>query len=853
MSYSKSLAVLLAGWGLLSDAQADVQFNPAFLSGDPSSVADLAAFEQNEQLPGTYRVDIFLNDQFVDTRDVVFAVSTSKKDGDGLRPVLSVDDLVAFGVDAQALSEGQPAVGEEMAGPVDIRELIPGADYVFYFERLRLDVSIPQAAMSRRVLGEVSEELWDEGINALMLNYMFSGSNSVGKEDIGDDSFVALNTGINMGAWRFRNYSTWNKGDESSELQSVSNHITRAIIPLKSELVIGDSSTLSDIFDSVGFRGVQLASDEQMYPSSLQGYAPTVHGIAKSNASVTIKQNGYVIYQTHVPPGPFLIEDLFATSANGDLDVEVKENDGSISHYVVPFASIPTLLREGRVKYDVTVGKYRSGSDMQEEPEFIQGSLAMGVQETVTLFGGTQLSSDYYSFAVGIGKNMGDFGAISAELSYANTVLPDESETQGQSFSLLYAKSLVDLGTDVQLLGAHYSTQGYYTFADSTYKSMSGDLDDGNNESDDSGHDDEPVSRYDLNYAKRGRLEGSISQQIGDAESVYLSARVQNYWETDEEDRYLQLGYSGVWKDITYSLAYSYNQSAFEPEEDKVISLNISLPVGRWLATSDDYASAYADYGVSYDADGRTTNRIGLSGTALENKNLNYSVQQGYTNQDVGSSGNAQIQYQGARGDIELGYNYSEDKQQVTYGGTGGVVVHAGGVTFSQPLGNTNILVAAPGAEGVEIENTIGTVTDTDGYAVIPYASSYRLNRVALDVNSLQDDVEVDEAVAMVVPTDGALVRATLETRKGIRALFALTFDGNPVPFGARVVSEQEGVSGIVSEEGVVYLAGLAPTGSLDIRWGAGQDQRCGADYLLPEPAKQAPITRLAIACRRNK
>ena len=120
MSYSKSLAVLLAGWGLISDAQADVQFNPAFLSGDPSSVADLAAFEQNEQLPGTYRVDIFLNDQFVDTRDVVFAVSTSKKDGDGLRPVLSVDDLVDFGVDKQALSEGQPAMGEEMAGSVDI-------------------------------------------------------------------------------------------------------------------------------------------------------------------------------------------------------------------------------------------------------------------------------------------------------------------------------------------------------------------------------------------------------------------------------------------------------------------------------------------------------------------------------------------------------------------------------------------------------------------------------------------------------------------------------------------------------------------------------------------------------------
>ncbi|MGY4106318.1 fimbrial biogenesis usher protein [Aeromonas encheleia] len=850
MSYSKSLAVLLVGWGVISDVQADVQFNPAFLSGDPSSVADLAAFENNDQLPGNYRIDIFLNGQFVDTRDVVFVASTSEKDGDGLSPMLSVAELIALGVDAQALAESQPVMAEGSAEPVDIRALIPGADFVFYFERLRLDLSIPQAAMTRRVQGEVSEDLWDEGINALMLNYMFSGSNSVGKEDIGDDYFISLNTGLNMGAWRFRNYSTWNKGDETNELQSVSNYLARAIIPLKSDLVIGDSSTGSDIFDSVAFRGVQLASDEQMYPSSLQGYAPTVRGIAKSNASVTIKQNGFVIYQTHVPPGPFLIEDLFATSTNGDLDVEVKENDGSTSHYVVPFASIPNLLREGRVKYDVTVGKYRSGSDAQEEPEFIQGSLAMGVQETVTLFGGTQLSSDYQSFAVGIGKNMGDFGAISAELSYAKTVLPDDSETDGQSVSLLYAKSLVNFGTDLQLLGAHYSTQGYYTFADSTYKSMSGSLEEDDNGSDGSDLDDEAAGRYDLHYAKRGRVEGSISQQIGDAESLYLSARVQNYWETDEADKYLQLGYSGVWSDVTYSIAYSHNQSAFEVEEDKVISLNLSFPIGRWLATADDYSSAYADYGVSYDANGQVTNRVGLSGTALENKNLNYSVQQGYTNQGVGANGTANIQYQGSKGNIELGYNYSEDNQQITYGGAGGLVVHADGVTFSQPLGNTNILVAAPGAEGAEIENTIGTLTDSDGYAVIPYATSYRLNRVALDVNSLQADVEVDEAVALVVPTNGALVRAELETKTGGRGLFTLTFNGKFVPFGASVVSENEGVSGIVSEDGLVYLSGLANEGALAIQWGEGQDQRCAANYQLPEPATQEPITRLAIECR---
>lgn len=852
MLRSNSLAILLAGLTIVSDAHADTQFNPAFLSGDPSAVADLAMFDKSGQLPGNYRVDVFLNDQYVDTRDMLFVVSSSEKDGDGLQPVFYADDLIALGIDAQIFSEPAPGEGlDSPAKPIDIRALIPGADVMLTFERLRLDLSIPQAAMAKHAQGEVSEALWDEGMNALMLGYMFSGSNSVGKEDIGDDYFLALNTGVNIGAWRFRNYSTWNKNDDTAGWDNVSNHLTRAIIPLKSELIIGDSGTTSEIFDSVGFRGVQLVSDEQMYPSSLQGYAPTVRGIAKGNATVTITQNGYMIYQTHVPPGPFSIEDLFATSANGDLEVEIKENDGSINSYILPFSSIPNLLREGRVKYDVTVGRYRSGSEAQEEPEFIQGTLAVGATETITVFGGTQLSSDYNSVAVGLSKNMGDFGAISAELSHARTVLPDNSETDGQSLSLLYSKSLEKFGTDLQLLGAHYSTQGYYTFAESTYKSMFGFIEDEDNG--DANLDDDPVVSYDLNYAKRGRLEGSISQQIGDAESLYMSVRIQNYWETDEADRFLQVGYSGVWNDITYSLAYSQNESVFDSvDEDKILSMNLSLPIGRWLATSDDYSSAYADYGISYDEEGQVTNRVGLSGTALKEKNLNYSIQQGYTNQGVGANGNAQIQYQGSKGSLELGYNYSDDQQQITYGGTGGLVVHAGGVTFAQQLGDTNTLVAAPGAE-VDIENTVGMSTDSDGYAVIPYASAYRLNRVALDLDSLQDGVEIDEAVTFVVPTAGALVRAEFETKEGLRGLFTVLLKGDPVPFGATAVNEDESASGIVSEDGLLYLSGLASKGSLNIRWGDSPDQYCTADYQLPAPAKQEPITRVTLECRQGK
>jgi outer membrane usher protein len=54
----------------------------------------------------------------------------------------------------------------------------------------------------------------------------------------------------------------------------------------------------------VQFRGAQLASDDNMLPDSLRGFAPIIRGIAQSNAQVTIKQNGYTIYQSYVARGP---------------------------------------------------------------------------------------------------------------------------------------------------------------------------------------------------------------------------------------------------------------------------------------------------------------------------------------------------------------------------------------------------------------------------------------------------------------------------------------------------------------------------------------------------------------------
>lgn len=156
-----------------------------------------------------------------------------------------------------------------------------------------------------------------------------------------------------------------------------------------------------------------------MLPDSLKGFAPVVRGIAKSNAQITIKQNGYTIYQTYVSPCAFEISDLYSTSSSGDLLVEIKEADGSINSYSVPFSSVPLLQRQGRIKYAVTLAKYRTNSNDQQESKFAQATLQWGGPWGTTGYGGGQYAEYYRAAMLGLGFNLGDFGAISFDATRA--------------------------------------------------------------------------------------------------------------------------------------------------------------------------------------------------------------------------------------------------------------------------------------------------------------------------------------------------------------------------------------------------------------------------------------------------
>ncbi|EKC5546521.1 fimbria/pilus outer membrane usher protein [Escherichia coli] len=206
--------------------------------------------------------------------------------------------------------------------------------------------------------------------------------------------------------------------------------------------------------------------------------------------------------------------------------------------------------------------------------------------------------------------------------------------------------------------------------------------------------------------------------------------------------------------------------------------------------------------------------------------------------------------YRGAYGNTNVGYSRNGDSSQIYYGMSGGIIAHADGITFGQPLGDTMVLVKAPGADNVKIENQTGIHTDWRGYAILPFATEYRENRVALNANSLADNVELDETVVTVIPTHGAIARATFNAQIGGKVLMTLKYGNKSVPFGAIVTHGENKNGSIVAENGQVYLTGLPQSGKLQVSWGKDKNSNCIVEYNLPEVSPGTLLNQQTAICR---
>ncbi|EJS0695687.1 fimbria/pilus periplasmic chaperone [Escherichia coli] len=135
-------------------------------------------------------------------------------------------------------------------------------------------------------------------------------------------------------------------------------------------------------------------------------------------------------------------------------------------------------------------------------------------------------------------------------------------------------------------------------------------------------------------------------------------------------------------------------------------------------------------------------------------------------------------------------------------------------------------------------------------FSILPFATEYRENRVALNANSLADNVELNETVVTVIPTHGAIARATFNAQIGGKVLMTLKYGNKSVPFGAIVTHGENKNGSIVAENGQVYLTGLPQSGQLQVSWGKDKNSNCIVEYKLPEVSPGTLLNQQTAICR---
>lgn len=813
-------------------------FDPSFLtlSGENSQV-DLSAFSQEGGIAeGDYTVAVFVNHQDAGQFTLHFEKNVKQVIVPELTPAL----LASWGVNVTNVPKLKSL---PLKTPIDdLAAYIPQATTKLDLARLRLDISIPQVAMNSVLVRQMDPALWEDGISALILNYSLSAGrnrnhSASNRTSQADNLFASVRGRVNFGPWRLNSTMTHTRfgysgqseqGNRTQQQTRFSNtYLSRDIRGLRSTLLVGEASTGGEIFDGVSFKGVQLTSNEQMLPSQLRGYAPVISGVANTSARITVRQNGNVVYETYVAPGPFYINDIQQAGLSGDFDVTVTETDGTERRFIVPYSALPMMLRPGSWKYELTAGRY-NGSQTQgsKQSDFVLGTGVYGSQSGITLFGGVLAAKDYQSISAGSGISLGEIGAVSADITQSvakfQTVAGKSDRKTGQSYRLRYSKSLVSTGTSVDLTALRYSTEHFYNFSE--FNSQGYSLEEG-------------VTPWTL-QRRRSSFQTQLSQQLNGYGTLHFRAHRDDYWGGSKTLTGLSLGYSGTVKNVSFGVNYNIDRMKDTNgnwPENRQISVNMSIPL-RVFGYSEDLQSIYATSTMTQDNQGRTQNQIGLSGSLVDSA-MSYSVSQSWGNQGQTAVSNVNLGYQGNKGSLSTGYSYSGDSRSINMNASGGLLVHAGGVTLSRSMGESVALVSAPGASGAHLTNGNATV-DWQGYAVAPYLSDYMKNSVGIDPTTLPEGVDVTHSNVNVYPTKGAVVKVNIATRIGYQVLVTLKQPNQQsVPFGAIATlmntTSGDEVSSIVGDMGQVYLAGLPEEGELLVKWGETPDRQCRVKFAL--------------------
>lgn len=801
---SNMVALTLCALPFFSNGQdkskADYKFNDGFIIGSREKV-DLSRFSTSSITEGIYSLDVYTNGEWKGRYDL-----NVNRDKDGKLGVCYTGKMLSqFGVSAEklnskmSLKSGFCGSMQEWNNTDTIKaNLIPSS--------LRLEISVPQIYEDQNLKNYVSSDFWDKGINALNLGWMANTWNSHTSSSGGTDNssaYVGINAGFSWYGWRLVHIGNvnWQQQLGKAHWSSNQTYLQRPVPQINSVATAGQIFTNGEFFDSISVRGVNLATDDNMLPDGMLAYAPEIRGVAQSNALVTVHQGSNIIYQTTVPPGPFSLKDIYPSGYGSDLDVSVKEADGTVETFSVPYASVAQLLRPGMTRYALSAGRVDDNS-LHHRPALYQATWQRGLNNLLTGYAGISGLDDYQALLLGTGMNTG-FGALSFDVTQSR-LKSDSLHEKGQSYRTTFNRMFTQTQTSIVLAAYRYSTQGYYNLSDALFA-----IDRDKN--------------YDSSYTQWRQKNGltfTLNQNLPEGwGSFYISGRMSDYWNRSGTEKQYQLSYNNMYGRLSWSIAAQriYTPDKTNHNRDDRVSLNFSYPLwsgeGRTANLTSNSGFNNSRFGSS---------QIGVNGSLDSSNNLNYGLSTTTTSggqHDIALNGS----YRSPWTTFNSSYSQGEGYRQSGLGASGTLVAHSGGMVFSPETGTTVALIEAKDAAGAELPGSPGTRIDSNGYAILPFLRPYRINAVEIDPKGSNDDVAFDHTVAQVVPWEGSVVKVVFGT--SVQTTFTLQArqaNHAPLPFAASIFDPVGRTIGVVGQGSMMFISDDTAKRAI-VKWSGGQ------------------------------
>ncbi|QIE45811.1 fimbrial biogenesis outer membrane usher protein [Pseudohalocynthiibacter aestuariivivens] len=569
---------------------------------------------------------------------------------------------------------------------------------------------------------------------------------------------------------------------------------------------------------SIRMGGVQVRRDFSLRGDLVTEQLLAFDGAAAVPSSVDVFIDNNRAFSTQVDSGPFRIEDVPLYHGTGEAEIVVRGRDGTESRRAVSFFASRNLIKKGMADYSFEAGfareAYGTKSNEYGGDLVASTSLRYGLSEKITLFGHAEAKSDLA---------MAGFGLAAVPFSLGEVTLTfGGSKYRGVEAGFFNGTFRTSVGAFVFSVDSTRSGDGFSDLAYATGVDFLGTA---------------QITNGSLLEFPRALDVFSVSIPVtSDHRKLgvsYVSSRRASSTDKIVSASFGQSIGSGRG---SLNASASHNLSANETR----LSLGLSLSLGkrRHLRTA-----------VTRDAAGSTTVSAAVS-RSMSERVSDYGYHLQVDTRDNRENLRVRGDYRSRRAEFALEAQQSEDDTYLR-GQVDGALVFSGGTVTAGNTVTDSFAMVDVGIDDVPIylQNRQVTRTGPSGRALVPGLSSFRRNRVSINVADLPDDADIGVTAMDVIPSRRAGNHVDFDgsddTGNSVLVVLRDAAGGYIAP-GSTVRVNGGGEEFVVGYDGMAYLEGVKGSNRISVDTGTST---CAAEFThAPTGALQDVVD--GVTCR---